>query len=175
MTKLKTPQQDLLHAIARGGDSFDMPDPRPAALAGLIKRGFAMVIPNSEGRDRILITEAGRGAAAPAVDYGETEGAALELPATEVAAPRAAPQGLQEGPLEGTGPQGKLGLLVGLLRRPGGATLPDIMVATGWQAHSVRGAIAGAVKKKLGLDVVSAKVEGIRVYRISAPVDAVTA
>ena len=38
--------------------------------------------------------------------------------------------------------------------------------ATGWQAHSVRGAIAGHIKKKLGLAVTSAKVDGKTVYRI---------
>jgi hypothetical protein len=41
-----------------------------------------------------------------------------------------------------------------------------MMAATGWQAHSVRGAIAGAIKKKLKLDVASEKAEGGRVYRI---------
>ena len=42
------------------------------------------------------------------------------------------------------------------------------MAATGWQAHSVRGAISGAIKKKLGLTVSSELVEGTRTYRVVA-------
>ena len=63
-------------------------------------------------------------------------------------------------------PKGKLGALINLLRRPGGARIEDLIAATGWQAHSVRGAISGAVKKKLGLTVTSEKTEAGRVYRI---------
>lgn len=59
---------------------------------------------------------------------------------------------------ERAGRRTKLGLLVDLLRRDGGATVDEMMAATGWQAHSVRGAISGAVKKKLGLDVASTPV-----------------
>ena len=58
--------------------------------------------------------------------------------------------------------------LIALLRRPEGATIAEIMAVTSWQAHTVRGAIAGALKKKLGLKVDSAKVEDRgRVYRIA--------
>ena len=47
------------------------------------------------------------------------------------------------------------------------AVLNQIVEATGWQRHTVRGAISGALKKKLGLSVASEKVEGLgRVYRI---------
>jgi hypothetical protein len=61
----------------------------------------------------------------------------------------------------------KLGALLSALRRKKGATIADLMEATGWQAHSVRGAISGALKKKLGLEVTSEKAEGReRVYRI---------
>jgi hypothetical protein len=61
---------------------------------------------------------------------------------------------------------GKLGKLITLLRRPKGATLTDLMKATGWQAHSVRGAISGALKKKLKLAVLSEKTGQVRTYRI---------
>jgi hypothetical protein len=65
-------------------------------------------------------------------------------------------------------PGTKLALLVDLLQRKGGATIAEMMKATGWQPHSVRGAISGALKKKLGLAVKSEKVEGRgRVYRIA--------
>lgn len=66
-------------------------------------------------------------------------------------------------PKEGT----KLGALIAALRRPEGSTIADLMEATGWQAHSVRGAISGNLKKKLQLEVVSDVVENRgRVYRI---------
>jgi predicted ArsR family transcriptional regulator len=61
----------------------------------------------------------------------------------------------------------KQALLIDLLKRKRGATIDEIAQAADWQAHSVRGAISGALKKKLGLAVTSEKVEGRgRVYRI---------
>lgn len=59
--------------------------------------------------------------------------------------------------------------LIEMLKSPEGATIEEIVKKFDWQAHTVRGAIAGALKKKLGLDVQSEKVEGRgRVYRIKA-------
>ena len=56
-----------------------------------------------------------------------------------------------------------------LLARPNGATIEDLQTATGWQPHSVRGFLAGAIKKKLGLTLVSSKAEGdVRRYRLEA-------
>ena len=54
----------------------------------------------------------------------------------------------------------KTATVLDLLRREGGATLDDIMSATGWQAHSVRGFISGVLGKRMGLTVESAKCEG---------------
>jgi hypothetical protein len=57
--------------------------------------------------------------------------------------------------------------VIGLLRRPEGATIDEIVAATEWQRHSVRGLISGALKKKLGLVVVSERADRGRLYRIS--------
>ena len=58
--------------------------------------------------------------------------------------------------------------VIALLKRLEGATITQICEATGWQAHTVRGAIAGSLKKKLGLTIVSVKDENAeRVYRIA--------
>ena len=59
--------------------------------------------------------------------------------------------------------------LIEMLKRPEGASIIEIAEAFNWQAHTVRGAIAGALKKKLGLTVVSEKVDGRgRIYKIPA-------
>ena len=64
-------------------------------------------------------------------------------------------------------PGSKKAVVVGLLKRPGGATLRDLMVNTGWQAHSVRGFISGALGTKMGLTVNSERREdGERVYTL---------
>ena len=62
----------------------------------------------------------------------------------------------------------KQATVVQMLMRSEGVTVQQIMESTGWQAHTVRGTFAGALKKKLGLNIVSAKdATGERVYRIA--------
>jgi hypothetical protein len=54
------------------------------------------------------------------------------------------------------------------LQNPDGATIFQLMCCTGWQPHTIRGALSGMVRKKLGLNVVSTKAAGgERVYRIA--------
>ena len=65
------------------------------------------------------------------------------------------------------GPASKIDTLIALVRARGGASIEEIMAATGWQAHSVRGAISGQVRKKLGLEIASDKIDGVRRYRIA--------
>ena len=58
--------------------------------------------------------------------------------------------------------------MIAMLEAPGGATIAEIAAATGWQPHSIRGAIAGALKKRLGLEVASEKdPHRGRVYRVN--------
>jgi hypothetical protein len=54
-----------------------------------------------------------------------------------------------------------------MLRSTGGVTITALTKATGWQPHSVRGFLAGVVKKRLKLKLESVVVEGVRVYRIT--------
>ena len=78
------------------------------------------------------------------------------------------------GPKRGPG-NSKQALVIEMLKRPEGATIAQICEATSWQAHTVRGTFAGALKKKLGLTIVSEKIEGPagtpgagqRLYRIA--------
>jgi hypothetical protein len=63
-------------------------------------------------------------------------------------------------------PDTKHSRIVAMLQAPAGATIAAIMTATDWQQHSVRGFLAGVVRKKLGLNLVSEQTDKGRVYRI---------
>lgn len=87
----------------------------------------------------------------------DADEAPREAPATDEAAPTA------RTPREGT----KQAALIAMLRAPKGATVEEVASELGWRSHTVRGALAGALKKRLGLEVTSEKVENRgRVYRI---------
>ena len=76
-------------------------------------------------------------------------------------APKAAKKA--EGARDGS----KTAKIVDLLKRDGGATAKDLIKATGWQAHSLRGFLSGTVGKKMGLTVVSTKGDdGERTYSV---------
>jgi hypothetical protein len=87
--------------------------------------------------------------------------------ATKKASPsKKAPKAAKE---KGTRDGSKAANVLDLLKRPDGATLAELMKATGWQAHSVRGFLSGTIGKKLGLTVGSIKVEdGERTYSVKA-------
>lgn len=55
---------------------------------------------------------------------------------------------------------------IAMLRSPGGATIDGLMKVTGWQRHSVRGFLAGVVRKRLKLNLNSSLIDGRRVYRV---------
>lgn len=88
----------------------------------------------------------------------------LIAPEPTVTPPVAAPTTTLKTPRLGS----HLATLVGLLQRPEGATVAAMVEATGWQRHSVRGALAGALKKSYGLTIISEPTAGGRVYRIAA-------
>ena len=64
-------------------------------------------------------------------------------------------------------PDTKHARIIAMLRAPAGTTIAAIMTATDWQQHSVRGFLAGVVRKKLGLNLVSEQTDKGRVYRIT--------
>jgi DNA-binding MarR family transcriptional regulator len=80
---------------------------------------------------------------------------------------KAAPAGEDTAPAPKTRDGTKQARVIAMLRRREGATIGQIVEATAWRPHTVRGFFAGALKRKLGLEVTSEKVEGgERVYRI---------
>ncbi len=145
---------------ARGGAAI-------AVLKALLQKKLVAEVPtNSHApvwreakgkRFGLVITDAGRGAI----------GVAEDTPASsEPPKPKLRPQAAASEASSRTGT--KQTLLVDLLRRDQGATIDEAVAATGWQPHSVRGAISGTLKKRLRLTVNSEKVEGRgRVYRIA--------
>lgn len=164
MTELSTLQLDLLSEIAMGaGGAISASSADKRTIAALSRRGLILVISDAESEAALQITPAGR----VAIRSGEGDVGASP---TLVGAPACA----ESPPIGGDGspssasakPRGKIGLLVDLLSRPEGATIEKLMSATGWQAHSVRGAISGALKRQRGLAATSEKNNGVRVYRL---------
>ena len=111
----------------------------------------------------------------PASEEGQEKAAtAHEVGTGRAAKPKAIPHGGNKGRKKAaTDGQGaregtKKAAILALLRQPNGATLKDLMAATGWQAHSVRGFISGAIVKKMGLKVESQKrADGERAYSLA--------
>jgi len=101
----------------------------------------------------------------------------LNAHATATMAPSSATG--QSAPSENSGPEkalkeksaraSKQARVIAMLQSPSGTTVAAMMKATEWQQHSVRGFLAGVVKKKLKLKVKSEKIDDSRVYRIVGP------
>ncbi len=190
MPKLNDTQLVILSAAARRQDGAVLPLPKSLkikggavtkTLDGLRKKGLLEEKPAArnaavwrEGEDgrrmMLVITEAGLRAldGEPARQSGKqpTPSKARTKKPRTVRKP-AAPNSNSKQSLPAVRPGTKQALLIDLLKRKGGATLDEAVAATGWQPHSVRGAISGALRKKLGLPVESKVVEKRgRVYRI---------
>jgi hypothetical protein len=68
----------------------------------------------------------------------------------------------------GANPGSKQSRVIAMLQSPAGTTIAAMMQATGWQQHSVRGFLAGVVRKRLKLKLGSKKVDGTRVYWVAS-------
>ncbi len=157
LLKLSPAQSLLLRNAARRADGRVIPPDtlrggaRVKVMTSLLQRGW--IEPANDGH---VMTDAGYAAI----------GQQRPMPPDDVQ-PMDATDDFQL--LEGipVRPGTKLAALVMALRRPQGATSLQLMLATGWQPHTVRGAISGLLRKKLGLNVVLAHNDsGERVYRV---------
>lgn len=149
--KLTDTQTTILKAAASRPEGNIEPLPstlrggaRAKVIDGLLARGFVV---DADGHRRL--TDAGYAA---------------------VGKQRPVPKGVQK--LEDTSrtirPGTKLATIIDAMRHPGGATIAQMMAGTGWQAHTVRGAISGMVRKRLGFEVVTEKgADGQRAYHIA--------
>jgi hypothetical protein len=87
---------------------------------------------------------------------------------TETSAAKPSPLAIANSPRpHKADPGSKQSRVIAMLQSPAGATIAAMMKATGWQQHSVRGFLAGVVRKRLKLKLGSKKVDGIRVYQIA--------
>ena len=192
MPKLTDTQLVILSAAAGCQDGAVLPLPRSlkvnkaaatTVLNSLLKKGLAAERPAAAdeahwretrdgGRTALAITDAGLQAIGVEVDRKTSKQSPSTKPRPKQRRRRAEPKPAGARPKGRTLPPAvrpgtKQALLIDLLKRKKGATLEEIVEATGWQAHSVRGAISGALKKKLGLAVTSERVDGRgRTYRI---------
>ena len=182
----------LTEASAQRHDSAILPLPKslkvPKAAAttvlkSLLKKGLVAERPAAAdephwrkskdgGRRALVITEDGLQAIGVEVDLKTSTQSRSTKPRPKQRRRRAEPKPSSSKakgrtPPPAPRPGTKQALLIDLLKRKKGATIAEIVAATGWQPHSVRGAISGALKKKLGLMVTSGPVEKRgRVYRI---------
>jgi hypothetical protein len=153
-----------LEALRKKGLLDEKPASREAAAWGEDKDGRRMMLVITEtGLQAIDGEPAGKTDKQPSPTKTRAKTPRAKQKATAATKPK--PETSAPAARQGT----KQALLIGLLKRKTGASIEEIVTATGWQAHSVRGAISGTLKKKLGLAVDSKAVEARgRVYRIVA-------
>jgi len=177
MAKLTDTQTRILTAGAQRPGNLGMPLPKglhgaaaKKVVAMLIGRGFLEEVDADIRKGEPLWRET-----------GDSHGTTLVVTEAGLAAIGVEPLGVQtkkslrktaktsksttapKTPRTGT----KQAQLVAMLEAPEGASIAEITAATDWQPHTIRGAISGVLKKKLGLEVTSEKVDGRgRIYRI---------
>ena len=92
--------------------------------------------------------------------------AATRSTARKTAKPMSRKRSAAASSKSGARPDTKHARIIAMLRKPAGATIAAIMAVTDWQQHSVRGFLAGVVREKLGLNLVSDQTDKGRIYRI---------
>ena len=183
MTKLTETQTLILNAGAQRPENIALPLPKglhgaaaKMAVTKMMMRGWLQEVDANLRRGEPLWRETGDGHGTTLIvtDAGllaigiepvvVKTVVAIRENAAETPAPKE-PAADQPKLRPGT----KQAALISMLRAPDGATIEEIMAATGWQAHSARGAMSGALGKKLGLVVTSEKdAHRGRVYRLPA-------
>jgi Protein of unknown function (DUF3489) len=174
MTPLSDTQLAILTAACQRADRLVLPLPdrlRGGAAAkvvgSLVAKGLIEEIAAKRGKPLWRETGDGRGVTLVATDaaFAALGIAPMGADARET---EPAPSALATATVRRTRTDTKQAQLIAMLKRRKGASIEEIGEKFGWQAHTVRGAIAGALKKKLGLDVISEKIERRgRVYRIA--------
>jgi len=174
MTKLTDTQRVILSAASQRTDRLALPLPKSLkggaahkVINALIEKGLLKEVKANRKlgdpvwRDSdeshgltLIITDAGFAAIGIEVEP--------QKPKAQKQEPK--PDTTERKIREGT----KQALLIDMLKRPEGATIAEIVEATGWQSHTVRGAMAGALKRKLGLVINSEKDDARgRIYKTS--------
>lgn len=188
MTKLSDTQAIILSTAAQREDRIALPLPESLrggaaikVVSAMITKGFLEEVDVNlhKGEPVWRETGDGHGVTLVATDAGlaaigiesvtdNTSPAGVTAAPTEEPTPDTAietgPAPKARAPREGT----KQAMLIAMLRAEGGATVEEIAAALEWRSHTVRGTMAGALKKKLGLTITSEKVEARgRVYMLT--------
>jgi hypothetical protein len=177
MTKLTETQTVILSAGAQRRDNIALPLPKglagaaaKMAVSKMIEHGWLQEVDANLRRGEPLWRETGDGHGTTLVvtDAGllaigiEPVVVKTVVAIREHAAKAAAPK----LPTQRAGT--KQAQIIAMLQRPEGATVAEMVEATSWQSHTVRGSISGALKKRLGLPIAAEKVEGRgTVYRLA--------
>ena len=180
MTKLTETQAIILSAGAQRPEKIALPLPKglagaaaKMAVSRMIEHGWLQEVDANLRRNEPLWRETGDGHGTTLV---VTDAGLLAIGIEPVVVKtRVASRGGAHAEPEVKHPTLRTGtkqaLLISMLQRPQGVSMQEIVAATGWQAHSARGAMSGALGRKLGLVVVSAKDDSRgRVYRIGQTV-----
>jgi len=168
--QLSETQTTILAAACARDDRLVFPVTAPLkggavgnVLKSLLKKGL---IEEIASKDDSTVWRVGEDGTPLTLRAAATANAALGIETTDDAEPEeaatlAAPCRQRQG--------SKQEALIAMLKRPEGASIAEITAEFGWLAHTVRGVIAGALKKKLGLEVASEKIAGrSRVYKIAS-------
>ena len=169
MPKLTDTQSLILSAASQRADNLAMPLPKglhgaaaKKVVTMMIERGWLEEVDTNVRKGEPLWRETGDGHGTTLVVTGAgllaigVEPVVVKTMAAICTHATQSRASKPPTPRAGT----KQAQIIALLQRPQGASIGEIVAATGWQAHSVRGMISGALKKKLGLPITSEKVDG---------------